>query len=332
MKRLSVFFIFLFITFSLLAQEEKPHNPIFDSSTFPIQLNSPWITTHKTTSGVPILYRKTMGVFHLLVYVGRYNRPYQEIRPLEDTITKIGYEIMTIRSLMTVDPLTKNTGKPDSPDSNEKDLDEFLRYAMLRPGFRSKILMIHGSHIPLLLNLMENTGVAPAALIVLRPGEMKPEREELDRLSRFGPNFPVLFVNGSHWREIYYSKKMQDAIHSNALIRTKDAGLDTFSEPDQNADLTHLAQNDYFINFLLLQRYRYHWETAQTVFPEGCTNFYNRRRVKLDNHMASGSPDRDLCPLFIISLEGGLYRAEKTGDRVCEYRLADSRRRIRCRF
>ncbi len=256
-----------------------------------------------------------------MIYVGSAEDSRQEVDPLVDFFLAVGYDVITLSR-----PLASHPSREVVRDSGA-----FLQKALELPGYRKRIVMIRGKRLKETLQALESSAKEPDGYLVLKP-ELAPARDgELQwQLSRLPRRTPLLWMSGETKVLDSDNHPLAKHIPSAIFIRLHEPAL---SGPDREG-YPALAKNDIFVNFILLQKYRSAWVEAKIAFPGGCLEETGGKNSPFPTtHLISSArPERDFCPLFLISRNGAIFRNETIGNHYCHYQISNGTQILRCRY
>ena len=236
-------------------------------------------------------------------------------------------------------------------DANE--LRGFLELALSRPGYRRRVLVLHGRHLPIALPLLTAMPRSVSLSVVLRPGEalsesrrllqaiQRPETaltEPLRMLWAPGPGVQADRLRALLERAAERAPLRGSTRGPRLQLETLPLpGLSSIGSPAQNAQSSaghsgfRLRLTERLEFELLLLRVAPRWQPLIAVFPRGCAytaggpRFRTARSIQI-----SGPRDSDFCPLFLRWPGQPRFRAEAVTADSCIYRVADGRTRLYC--
>ncbi|MEQ9363343.1 MAG: hypothetical protein RIF32_03815 [Leptospirales bacterium] len=342
-RRLILFaFTFATILFvgAWLAFDFSPRSP--DRSPGPLDSEAPaapelrapdWYAL-RNYEGLAFVTRRRAGIDHLIIYAGRSaDAGDQELGPAAPLLLDGGFDLITHRR--TVGDKPESERAPEDASLDDEGFREFLELATARPGYRKRILILHGRRLRAGLEYLAGTPRSVATVIVLRPGDAIRDRAAVVAAALLLPEeLRFLWIPSGQGRETANANAIQNAL-LRANISPSITRLDSPGLFSGGPSEFRLRLNESLYYELLMERIQITWRKATDVFKGGCGFAPNgARRIYTGNVEVSGDRDEDFCPLFIRRRPGQalVYRAEEVNENYCGYRMADGRTRLFCAY
>lgn len=301
------------------------------------------------------------GVDQLLIYAGRSRNGTTELSEAGAALLAGGFDLISHAPApaspdeqpAAAAPRTVSDAAPRNT-LNDDELRRFLELALSRPGYRRRVLVLHGRHLPIALSLLTAMPSSVSLSIVLRPGEALSEsRRLLQAIQRSdSPTAaeplrllwaPGPGVEANRLRALLERAAERAPLRGDTpgprlrLERLPLPGLSSRGATGQSGQRP--AEPDGFrlqlterLEFeLLLLRVTPRWQPLIAVFPRGCAYSAGGPRFRAARAIQiSGPRDSDFCPLFLRWPGQPLFRAEVVTPDSCVYRVADGRTRLYC--
>ncbi len=279
-----------------------------------------WKNLRIMPHGTTVQLSRKAGIHHLIVYTGKTSDAHKEIQGVSGELQKIGYNLMTIHDTGDLKPQTAN------------NIISLMDEAEQRPGIRKRLIILYGDQLATILEETSNWAVPPIGFIILDAHKIRESSEINRRISSLPASIPILLVAPGPI-ELKRVTKYFRSYHSKNLIISI-AFID-HPLPINNEDPyffpAELLTNDQFLDYLLIQKHYLKWISAARSFRGGCS--FTRdgtNQVKLHELMSSGEPENELCPLYLVTNSGNLYRAQDVETNICTYRLSETKTFLYC--
>jgi len=267
-------------------------------------------------SGYSAVIKKKESSSNLIIYAGRNALSKIELATVSGKFFSSGFHLITFSHK---NPITAEAIVPDT------ELGQLLRFSLLRPGYKKKILIVQGVSFASIPEMIDSSSIN--AIIVIRPGDVVIDPNKVEKLMMM--NTPMLWISHQGSTEERKADYLFSLLKNKSTIQ-RTSIQSTFY--DATALSPVLFDHDDFLNFILLTKLNPSWIPAQSVFPGGC--FFRpdeKYRIQMNSYYASGKADPDFCPLFLKTHTEEIYRAKNAGT-LCEYSRNLPRVSIYCKL
>ncbi|MCR9144164.1 MAG: hypothetical protein NXI24_18090 [bacterium] len=303
----------------------------------------------RNSDGLAFVTQRQAGIDHLIIYVGNGADGAAELQTATAQLRKGGFDLLshrpapeTLAPSQTADSPGETVSESDSRSVTTGELDDdrlrdFLELATARPGYRKRVLILHGRRLRAGLEFLAGAPRSVTTLIVLRPGDARRDRTEIVAAARLLPEeLRIVWVSSKQQREAAAARKLQAALArakiAPGFMQSSVPGLETANARLASDFRLRLSEN-LFYELLLMQRTELSWSGAADVFAAGCGySSQGPRDVYLGGMQVSGERDQDFCPLFLRRDGRAMYHAEEITEEYCVYRVADGRTRLYCAY
>ncbi len=208
-------------------------------------------------------------------------------------------------------------------DLSEKGTEDFLRFALHRPGAHTVVILTQGRWLASVLKVLhsEETRVRPRAVIVLRPGDALIGRVApllYENLARSAVETHLGWISSTEPMEAYQADLMARRVRLAPELRAMEGALNQSEKNILKPDLFRSEEQPLPV-LLAFARQEITWKRAEDVFQKGCSPD-GFSRIYIGNYTVSSSAEPDFCPLFVRTPEGRLLRAAGPADPKCTYR------------
>lgn len=266
------------------------------------------------------------GVRNLIVYAPRGADGRIESDPSLDPLGLRGFAWFT---------LVRTGGAASDPaaarPARSAALDQLFAAGERRPGYRKRILAVHGTDLAQALQWLRRPGAQYDGLWLIDPALAWSERSAIEAgLTELPERVQLLAVETNSAVDRSRADLLFSALapeRRRALVRTVVAELARLpSAPD-----APLPLNEATYERLYLMRLQPRWTPAMLAFPGGCRQGApDGPAVNLVEYRTNATPERNFCPQFMENANRDLYRAVGVGPDSCSYRRVDASRKIYC--
>lgn len=266
------------------------------------------------------------GVRNLLVYAPRGADGRVESEPGLDPLALRGFAWLTL--------VRSSAPAPDAAAARlarSAALDQLFAAGERRPGYRKRILAVHGADLAQALQWLRRPGAQYDGLWLIDPALAWSDRSRVEAgLTELPERVQLLAVESAGAADRARADALFAALppeRRRDLVRTSVAELTRV----QSAPDAPLPLNEATYERLYLMRLQPRWTPAMLAFPRGCRHGApDGPAVNLVEYRTNAAPERNFCPQFMENANRELYRAVGVGPDSCSYRRVDASRRIYC--
>lgn len=269
-----------------------------------------WRNVFSGPDGVQALTYRTPGQRSRLIYMPRTSSGKSELESVRDILSGKGYALITAEA-------------PTGRQLTDKGAEDFLRFALHRPGAHTVVILTQGRWLGSVLKVLhsEETRVRPRAVIVLRPGDAQVGRVEqslFENLARSAVETHLGWISSTEPMEASQADMMARRVRLSPELRAMESALNQNQKSTLSPELFRSEEQPLPV-ILAFARQEITWKRAEDVFQKGCSPD-GFSRIYIGNYTVSSSAESDFCPLFMRTPEGRLLRAAGPADPKCTYR------------
>ncbi len=266
------------------------------------------------------------GVRNLIVYAPRGADGRIESDPALDPLGLRGFAWFTLVRAGAVppDPAADRLARSAA-------LDQLFAAGERRPGYRKRILAVHGTDLAQALQWLRRPGAQYDGLWLIDPALAWPERSRVEAgLAELPERVQLLAVESVSAVDRQRADLLFAALspeRRRLLARTSVAALARL----QNTPNAPLTLNEATYERLYLMRLHPRWTPAMLAFPRGCRlGAPDGPAVNLVEYRTNAAPERNFCPQFMENAGRELFRAVGVSPDSCSYRQVDTSGKIYC--